>query len=264
MEQYVLLAEVENTLFFYHANQPHSKKENSYNLYQALNHIKLLKNNDTIVVIFSILTDDTMDVFIIQHKNSASLKQMDKDNLEQIFDYLKKMDTPRNIFMMYYYTDKETYETTVINGILPYIKHKQIEAIEYVEFQDNCNTETVEEPIVEDGNLDQPMKLSKSLVETVVEPVVEPLVETVVETVAVAEPVVEPLVETVVETVAETVVETVVETVAVAEPVVETVAETVVEPETVAETVVEPVTETVAEPVVETVVETVTETVTPI
>ena len=209
MEQYVLLAEVENTLFFYHANQNHSKKENSYNLYHALDHIKLLKNNETIVVIFNILTDDTMDVFIIQHKNSISLKQMDKDNLEQIFDYLKIMDTPRNIFMMYYYSDKETYETTVVNGVLPYIKHKRIEAIEYIEFQDNSNTETVEEPEVEDGNLDKPMKLCNSIVEPVLEHAAEPVAEPVVEPIAepvlepVAEPVAEPVVEPVLEHVAE-------------------------------------------------------------
>ena len=184
MEQYVLLAEIQNTLFFYHANQEYSKKENSYNIYRALEHIKLIENNETIVIIFNALSDDTMDIIIIQHKDSLNIKQLDKNNLEDMFNYLKIIDTPRNIFMMYYYNDKDTYETTIVNGILPYIKPKMVEAIEYVEFQGDNISETIEQTIIEDGNLNQPMKLDEHNVEDDVE-------ETVVEEPTVVEAAVE-------------------------------------------------------------------------
>ena len=160
MEQYVLLAEIENTFFFYHAHQVNSKKQTTYNIYRAMEHIKLLNNKDSAVVVFNILNDDTMDVIAIQHKESSSPKLFDKSNLEETFKFLKIVDTPRNILFLYYYTEKDTYETTVINGLLPYVKEKQIEAIEYVEFQGEPSVvDVIPEQVVEDGNLDQPLQI---------------------------------------------------------------------------------------------------------
>ena len=204
MEQYILLAEIENTVFFYHAVQETTNKENTYNVYRALDHIKLLNDKQTAVIIFDVLTEHTMDVIAIQHKDSSSLKKFDKGNLEQTFSVLKKIDTPRKNFILNYYIDKETYETNIIEGILPVITNKEITAIEYVEFQGetiseetSSNLETVaeepveesaekpvveestqstqepvveestqstQEPVVEDGNLDQPMKLEEPIV----------------------------------------------------------------------------------------------------
>ena len=160
MDQYVLLAEIENTFFFYHADQQYSKKEATYNIYRAMEHIKLLNNKDSAVVVFNILNDDTMDVVAIQHKESSSPKLFDKSNLEETFKFLKIIDTPRNILFIYYYNEKDTYETTVINGLLPYVKEKQIEAIEYVEFQGEPSVVDITlEKIVEDGNLNQPLQI---------------------------------------------------------------------------------------------------------
>lgn len=173
MEQYTLLAEIQNTVFFYHTVQETNNKETTYNIYRALDHIKLLNDTQTAVIVFDVLTEDTMDVIAIQHKESSSLKKFDKENLEQIFNLLKKNDTPRKIFMLNYYIDRETYETNVIDGVLPNITDKKITAIEYVEFHGKTISEEIssnlepiskeskstEEPVVEDGNLDQPMNL---------------------------------------------------------------------------------------------------------
>jgi len=155
MDQYILLAETENTFFILHEQKPESKKEHLYNVYRAFDHLKLLNDKDSTVLIFNLLDDENMDIISIQHKLASVIRSYEKKNMEDVFNSLKHMDSSRQIFVLNYHFEKEMYETVVLNGKLEVNKELKLQNIEYVQYVG----EEEESTTVQD-DLSQPLQLN--------------------------------------------------------------------------------------------------------
>ena len=157
MDQYILLAELENTFFILHEQKHESKKEHLYNVFRAFDHLKLLNDKDSTVLIFNLLDDKEMDIISIQYKTASLIRSYDKKNLEDVFNSLQNMDSSRQIFVLNYHFDKEMYETVVLNGMLQINKEFQIQNIEYVQY---VGEEEEEEQTNVQDDLSQPLQLN--------------------------------------------------------------------------------------------------------
>lgn len=153
MDQYILLSEYENTFFIFHEQKVETSKQHLYNVYRAFDHLKLLNDKDSTVLIFNILDEANMDVIAIQHKDASIVRSFDKTNLEEVFNSLKQMDSQRKIFVLNYHYDKEMYETLVIEGSVSIKNSMNIANIEYVQYMGQPD-----EPISND-DLSSPLKL---------------------------------------------------------------------------------------------------------
>jgi len=156
MDQYILLSEYENTFFIFHEQKVETAKQHLYNVYRAFDHLKLLNDKDSTVLIFNILDEANMDVIAIQHKDASCVRSFDKNNLEEVFNSLKQMDTPRKIFLLNYHFDKEMYESVVIEGSISIKQSMNISNIEYVQYMGQPDETPSNDDLSAPLNLDMP------------------------------------------------------------------------------------------------------------
>jgi len=154
MDQFILLSEYENTFFIFHEQKVETSKQSLYNVYRAFDHLKLLNDKNSTVLIFNILDDANMDVISIQHKDASLVRNFDKNNLEEVFNSLKQMDSQRKIFVLNYHFDKEMYETLVIEGTVSIKQSMNIANIEYVQYMGQPEESTSNDDLSSPLNLD--------------------------------------------------------------------------------------------------------------
>ncbi len=200
MDQYILLSEYENTFFIFHEQKVETTKQHLYNVYRAFDHLKLLNDKDSTVLIFNILDEANMDVIAIQHKDASRVRGFDKTNLEEVFNSLKQTDSQRKIFVLNYHFDKEMYESVVIEGSVSISQNITIANIEYVQYMGQPDETPSNDDLSAPLHLDMPpiaeeepkIEVEEPKVEAEEPKVEEPKVEAEEPKVETQEPTVEP------------------------------------------------------------------------
>ena len=130
METFILIGNLDSSLFFIHEKSQDNDLQASYHLFYPLEHMGFIPSKDVIVNIFELGTDGNLEMISLQHVDRGSLAEFEIENINEVFKSLCE-DNINCIFLEYERTNK-TYRPGMDNINLRLLETKTVKTIDYI------------------------------------------------------------------------------------------------------------------------------------